>query len=216
MEQLIQDNSKLDLTEVVEDLIHNSNPSSQPSSNTSIIENYHKKLSQNIEPESFDPHKYNDDIDSFYDSPKETAPVSNSINMTRKTSKIRHDDEQQYESLPSSISTDYDDLPTPLNEGFNRDLDFSDVSPWDDTIKDTSEQPSFSTPAKTAEVSAPTRLMSKIFKTQVQNSKVEESRVEKQQQKQDDEIAQLRKDLENQKLELKVFINIYFYQRSSF
>ena len=94
-----------------------------------------------------------------------------------------------------------------MNEGFNRDLDFSDVSPWDETLKDdSSDQPSFSTPAKTVavEVSAPTRFMSKIFQKQIGQSRAEESRLEKTCQKQEDEIVQLKKELENQLMESKV------------
>ena len=87
-------------------------------------------------------------------------------------------------------------------------MDFSDVSPWDETIKDDpSDQPSFSTPAKSnvsVEVSAPTRLMSKIFQKQINHSNEEISRAEKTRQAQTDEIAQLKKDLENQLAETKV------------
>lgn len=134
--------------------------------------------------------------------------------MKRKTARYVPTTEGYYESLPSSVSdsgTDYDELPmsAQLNQGFNRDLDFSDSSPWNETLKDEEEtgtEPSFSTPAKPEipEVSAPTKLMAKIFKPQIEKNNEKNLQKEREKEKEQQEIEDLKNQLKNQSSELKV------------
>ena len=87
-------------------------------------------------------------------------------------------------------------------------MDFSDAAPWDETLKndsddDNTEAPSFSTPAKP--VSEATGFMKKVFGGQFQKSKNVENKKEEERIREREEIENLKRELENQKSELKVF-----------
>ena len=143
MERLISEHSQLNLTDVVTDIMNVPISKETPTAKN-YLENVPEIVKTNdnyyAEEPSFDPQKY-DDADSFFDQDVaqpdqiETHWASEP-KLIRKTAKIRSE-QHNFDSLPSSISVESNECEIePLNAGFNRDMNFSDVSPWEDTLKD--------------------------------------------------------------------------------